>query len=305
MDQRQKPSPDEFQPDSDLKPNPAVDEFLTRMTKDVRHPRPGQEAVGAALQAIQRLAVEMDAESLASERTEAPVCNSCGATNRAGNRFCSACGVPLQVAPVQAIEVSPQTPPVALPPGDHHYHHHYHHHYFSSTDGGGVVPTAEPKSNVGSARVRPPATGGLSRAETAVRQLTQDWARACNSKHIDDLVSLYAADATVMRPNYPAVRGTSAIREFFCGVLEAGLGDVELEAMRTEVLGDVAYEAGRCKSLVPAVGKRREERGKYLLICMKQNAEWRILADSWSSDLGVAIDVPPAAAPGLPKTPRR
>src|SRR5207248_4364791 len=201
-----------------------------RMTKDLKHPRPGQEAVSAAFQAIQRLALEVDAEALGAEQSQRPTCGSCGADNRVGNRFCSSCGVPLQTATVEGIEVSPQALPPALPQGDHHYHHHYHHHYFSSTDGPGAPPVAETRPSIAGPRVRP-AVGGLSRGEVAVRQLTQDWALACNSKHIDDLIGLYTVDATVMRPNCPAVRGASGIREFFCGLLEAGLGDVELEPL--------------------------------------------------------------------------
>jgi hypothetical protein len=42
--------------------------------------------------------------------------------------------------------------------------------------------------------------------------------------------------------------------------------------------------------LVPvAVGKRREERGKYLAVLARQaNGEWRIVSDCWSSDLNLA-----------------
>ena len=140
----------------------------------------------------------------------------------------------------------------------------------------------------------------MSRAETAVRRITQDWVMACNTKHLDDLLELYVADAMVMRSNYPAVRGAAAVREFFFGALDAGLGEVEVEPMRVEVAGDMAYEAGRCKALVPgAAGKRREERGKYLWVLARQgNGEWKIASDCWSSDLtfGAAESgVPPSA----------
>jgi ketosteroid isomerase-like protein len=190
---------------------------------------------------------------------------------------------------------------VAAPeaPGDHHYHHHYHHHYFSASDGMDLGPGPDPRAGVGSGapRVRAPLGGpSLSRAEAALRKATQDWALACNTKQLDDLVELYVPDALVQRPNVPVVRGTAAIREFFFGLLEAGMSEIELEPQRTELFGDFGYEAGRCKSLVPvAMGKRREERGKYLVLLSRQaNGEWRIVADSWSSDLslGAAGELP-------------
>ncbi len=90
-------------------------------------------------------------------------------------------------------------------------------------------------------------------------------------------------------PNVPAVRGAAAIREFFFGLLDAGMSEVEMDSQRAELFGDYGYDTGRCKSLVPsAVGKRREERGKYLVLLNRQaNGDWKIVADSWSSDLSL------------------
>ena len=68
-----------------------------------------------------------------------------------------------------------------------------------------------------------------------------------------------------------------------------------MESLRVEVLGEIALDLGRCKMLVPvAMGKRREERGKYLVVLVRQPAgTWKILADCWSADL--AVSAPPLA----------
>jgi len=143
--------------------------------------------------------------------------------------------------------------------------------------------------------------GDMSRAEAAVRRITHEWVLACNTKHLDDLLDLYVANPLVLRSNCPPIRGAAAVREFFFGALDAGLGEVEVEPLRVEVVGDLAYEAGRCKALIPgATGKRREERGKYLWVCARQiNGEWKLAADCWSSDLTLTAlesDVPQSAA---------
>jgi len=155
--------------------------------------------------------------------------------------------------------------------------------------GPGMVPRSGADSAREIERMRPTAAlrGDMSRAEAAVRRITQEWVLACNTKHLDDLLELYVADALVLRSNYPPVRGAAAVREFFFGALDAGLGEVEVEPLRVEIAGELAYEAGRCKALVPgATGKRREERGKYLWVCARQsNGEWKLAADCWSSDL--------------------
>jgi len=158
-----------------------------------------------------------------------------------------------------------------------------------------TTPASAPESSP--VRGRAPGPGGPApggRAEIAARQVVQDWAQACNTRHIDDLLELYAPDATVIRSSIPPVRSLPAIREFLVSMLEAGLGEVEMDSLRLEIMGEVAVDLGRCKMLVPvAMGKRREERGKYLVVLVRQPVgTWRILADCWSSDLPVATPPP-------------
>jgi len=290
--------------------NPSVEDLFRRLQQDLHHPKPGNEAIAAALNAVQRLTTQVDTDASAgavAEAAESRACLSCGSPNPVENRFCAICGVPQQDAPPLAPEApsAASARPAPHAPGQHHYHHHYHHHYFASGEGGVPVAGSEQRAAgaapvVRDARARTQLGGAsLTRAEGAVRKLTQDWALACNTKQLDDLVDLYGADAVVLRPNVPPIRGTAAIREFFFGVLDAGLGEAELEPLRVEIFGEVAYEAGRCKMLVPfTMGKRREERGKYLLTLARQAGEWKILADCWSSDLSLASNVDS----GPPKT---
>jgi len=305
--------------EGELEPNAEVEDFFHRLMEktEMRRPKPSPEAIAAALQAMQRLGVasgdgelEQDPDPGTEGAPMGPACPVCGYANPPGNHFCGMCGKSFEAGNVpNPMNSGPSEGAQSNPPGPHHYHHHYHHHYFSGgtgadllavTLGGGQKSGAAPSKDV--AKVRSPLGGpALSRAEAALRQMTQDWALACNNKQLDDLIEFYAADALVLRPNLPPVRGTTAIREFFFAALDSGLGDVEMESLRVELLGDVAYEAGRCKMLVPiAVGKRREERGKYVVVFAKQKSgEWRAVVDSWSTDLtlGAGDAIPSKAAP--------
>jgi ketosteroid isomerase-like protein len=276
----------------------AMDEFFNQLQSEMRRPDVSQEAVAAAFQAIQQMALDSDVEKpMAPVVTAEGHCPGCGTASVAGSRFCAACGLPLQNTS-EGVQASGSSA------GQHHYHHHYHHHYFPTPAGATVARPATPPVNIrDAARTRPQlAPTGLSRAETALRRMTTDWMQACNTKHIDDLIELYVPDAMVLRPNVPAMRGTAAIREFFVGALNAGLGEVEMEPLRVEVMGEMAYEAGRCKMLVPVtMGKRREERGKYMILMSRQGPnEWKIVSDVWSSDLGLATTDTAAA-----KSPRK
>jgi ketosteroid isomerase-like protein len=66
-----------------------------------------------------------------------------------------------------------------------------------------------------------------------------------------------------------------------------------------EVTGDLAHEVGRYSALVPGtIGKRREERGKYLWVFGRQNGgEWKLISECWSADLTLSTN-----ESDLPKT---
>ena len=308
-----------------------IEELYRRLQPEMRRPKPNPDAVAAAMEAAQRLAAEADAEDAADDigddviremanRPAAVVCAVCGHQNRKGTKFCGMCGVAVGAGEGTGAVIPPggETRSTAIArsdamrageiePGErrgsgnetHHYHHHYHHHYFPEAGGGFPRTTADVARDE---KMRPNAAmrGEMSRAEAAVRRVTQEWVLASNTKHLDDLLELYTSDALVLRSNCPPIRGAAALREFYFGALDAGLGEVEMEPLRVDVVGDLAYEAGRFKALIPsATGKRREERGKYLWVCARQNnGEWKLAADCWSSDLTLSMlesDIPAGA----------
>ncbi len=342
--------------------NRALGEIYQRLYPEMRRPKPNQEAIAAALQAMQRLTMEADSEPASEDAMEEPeveaqnACRMCGHKNRVGNKFCGACGVTLEgdgaeqapasfqaghkpSATVEPVEAAPREvrpvrkeeaaessqnwqgadevhPAGDAPAGTHHYHHHYHHHYFQGSNANGdmVAPASRPNApesarEADRMRIAAAAKGEpMSRSEAAVRRLTQEWVLACNTRQLDELIELYAADALVLRSNLPPIRGAMAVREFFHASLEAGLGEVAVDPMRVEVVGDMAHEVGRYSALVPGTtGKRREERGKYLWVFAKQaSGDWKLVAECWSSDMmlsGAESDAPKAAiSPGKRKS---
>jgi ketosteroid isomerase-like protein len=272
--------------------NREVEEFFQRLPANFHWPKPNDEAIAAAMEAIQRLSGGIAGAELAVGNAVDPTnaCSGCGGPLPAAARFCVWCGLPKRSAAAGDAGVPPQ--PRASE--QHHYHHHYHH-FVPAQANESAAPS--PGLETAALRGRAPgspgtATGG--RAEAAARLVAQDWAQACNTKHLDDLLELYAPDATLIRSNIAPVRSLPAIREFLLSLLEAGLGDVEMESLRLELMGEIAMDIGRCKMLVPvAMGKRREERGKYLLVLVRQPVgTWKIIADCWSADS--AVSAPPA-----------
>lgn len=264
--------------------NQDMDDFFQRLPANFRWPKPNAEAVAAAVEAIQRMSgtasVAQDLSTLNDAAELKDTCSTCGGVLPVSARFCVWCGLARDGS-------------LAVTGANQHIHHHYHH----MVPAPNTSPVAAAESESAAPRGRAPGVPGTAggRTEIAARQVVQDWAQACNTRHIDDLVELYSADATLIRSSVPPVRSLPAIREFLLSLLAAGLGDVEMESLRLEIMGDIAMDLGRCKMLVPvAMGKRREERGKYLVVLVRQPVgTWKILADCWSADLPVTA--PPAA----------
>jgi ketosteroid isomerase-like protein len=284
-----------------------IEQFFQRLPGSFHWPKPNAEAVAAAVEAIQRMAggsaVAHDLATAGAPVEPGFACSACGGLLPADARFCISCGTPQEPAAGDLTAADPAAQRPSRAGAQHHFHHHYHHIVPSSAVSVSGHATASgatsAESDSGAPRGRAPGSAGAGkspggRAEAGARQVVQDWAQACNTRHIDDLLELYSADATLIRSSVPPVRSLPAIREFLISLLEAGLGDVEMESLRVEVMGDIALDLGRCKMLVPvAMGKRREERGKYLIVLVRQPAgTWKILADCWSADLAVSAPPP-------------
>jgi uncharacterized protein (TIGR02246 family) len=100
--------------------NPALGEIYQRLYPEILRPKPNQEAIAAALQAMQRLTMKMDSE-IAVEETAKPsvvpstACQACGHPNREGNRFCAMCGARVDSALTGSTAMKSQDPASSAP----------------------------------------------------------------------------------------------------------------------------------------------------------------------------------------------
>lgn len=281
-----------------LQPNSSADEFFSKMNRDFRRPKPSEEAVAAALQAIQAMAgdvaLEKDAESVSesavSAAPEANQCPKCGGVNSGTNRFCGFCGATID-KPAAKLTVRD-----ADGSGQHVHHHHYHHHYFpgqadAKIEGGEAVfsnASAELGSDEQSAEA--------NSTDSVLRKVVENWARACNGRRLDALSNLYSADALLVRGSSPLARGRATIKQVLQSELDTGLGDVQLDCGEIGVIGDIACIAGTSRMLAAIAPANRQERsGKFLLLMRREGSEWKILADVWCTD--TTPEVRPAPKP--------
>ena len=101
-----------------------LQDLYRRITPEMKREKPSPDAVAAAMQAVQRLAAEVDAEDAAEDEardrvtsTKTVACRTCGYQNREGNKFCGMCGITLdepQKAISAGVGLSEPRPPAAL-----------------------------------------------------------------------------------------------------------------------------------------------------------------------------------------------
>lgn len=95
----------------------------------------------------------------------------------------------------------------------------------------------------------------------------------------------YTADATLLPPDNPLVKGREAIQTFWQGAMGAGVREAKLETLEVESRGDLAYEVGRFEMAVqPPGGERAEMAGKYVVVWKREGDDWRMHVDIWNGD---------------------
>jgi len=122
---------------------------------------------------------------------------------------------------------------------------------------------------------------------TAIRQLDRAFMSAAASKDAKALVNaFYTADAVLLPPNAPLVKGRSAIQAFFQGLLDAGATGVTLKTTKIDADGALAYGRGAYGFALPRPdGTAQRQVGKYIVVYRRQrDGSWRAVADIFNSD---------------------
>jgi uncharacterized protein (TIGR02246 family) len=283
-------------------PNAAADEFFGRMKRDFRRPKPSEEAIASALQAIQKLTGEFPVEHSfrSSAQASQEKCPKCGGENSASNRFCGYCGTLMQ-RPEEHVDPAAKDRDSS---GQHVYHHHYHHHIFSDSPAKEQAESLRWNSQASPVDAKQAVVPPKEQAEStdAVQKLIQKWSRSFNARRLDELMELYSSDSIVLRPNSAPAHGKDAVRKVLESGIESGVGDVQLECAEIGIVGDFACLTGQSKMLFPtAPAKRQEATGKYLIVVRRESGEWKIVADSWCMDAPKA----PMTPTGTPAAPSR
>lgn len=133
--------------------------------------------------------------------------------------------------------------------------------------------------------------------QSAIKDLEAQWSKAAGAKNVDDIVSFYADDASMLPPNMPIATGKQAIRGVWVELLGMPGFSASWESTKAEAAlsGDVAYDIGTYQlTMNDPQGKPMPDHGKYVVVWKKQaDGKWKAAADMFSSDL--PLPAPPAA----------
>jgi uncharacterized protein (TIGR02246 family) len=98
--------------------------------------------------------------------------------------------------------------------------------------------------------------------------------------------AVYSDDASLLPPSADRLKGRDAIAAFWRAGVEAGISDVELQALELERVDGFAYEIGRyALRLQPLEGGPIVDRGSYVLVHARQpDGSWRRAVEMFSPD---------------------
>ena len=119
-----------------------------------------------------------------------------------------------------------------------------------------------------------------------VRNVLAGLVKAVAEKDAQAIVDCYEADAVVLTPNAPMVRGSSALRDMFQGMIDGGVKAIEFNTTDLIEDGSLVAEVGTSVIHVElADGSSIADPGKYLVVYRRQaDGEVKMVFDAFSGD---------------------
>ena len=117
----------------------------------------------------------------------------------------------------------------------------------------------------------------------AIMQLEGDWSAMFGAGDVDAIMNLHAADAVQLPPGGEAVVGHAALRAAWEGMAAVEGLEVTWEPTAAFVSpdGNMAYDYGTSLMTTPD----GTVPGKYLVVWVKVDGEWKVAADMFNSNV--------------------
>ncbi len=127
-------------------------------------------------------------------------------------------------------------------------------------------------------------------AETAIHEIAERYEAHSNARRIDDILSLFSEDGSLLVPNHKAACGRAEIRAVLAEMFQQfDPRNIKIETRQYEYSRDVAFSIGfSTSSLKLPDGTRFDDRSKWIAAMRNQKGEWKLVALIFNSDLPAA-----------------
>ncbi|PDT51286.1 MULTISPECIES: SgcJ/EcaC family oxidoreductase [Sinorhizobium] len=117
-----------------------------------------------------------------------------------------------------------------------------------------------------------------------IQRANDEWNAAFNSGKADAVAALYAPDAVVLPSTHAVVRGTSAIEDFWNGLISAGVKDHRIEMIDAQSGADIAYAIGKWSANAPGEdGETQRYEGTVVTVFRRQgDGSWKACLHTWN-----------------------
>ena len=138
----------------------------------------------------------------------------------------------------------------------------------------------------------PPATPPVDQAAigAAIDAITPAFFAAVAARDSNGVANMYSDDAHLLVPNMPRADGKEAIRQAWIGFM-ATPGMELTGASNTKLIseaGDMVVELGTYVfKFQDKTGMAQTDNGKYVTVYKKVNGEWKIVVDTFNSDMPI------------------
>ncbi len=117
-------------------------------------------------------------------------------------------------------------------------------------------------------------------SRTDIAAVNRAFEEAARKRDKERLAALYTADAIVMPPDAPFVKGRENVKQLWgSAIQQMGLKEVRLNTLDLEVVGDTAYEVGEAVLTLESGGAT----AKYVVVWKKVDGQWRLHRDIWNT----------------------
>ncbi len=120
-----------------------------------------------------------------------------------------------------------------------------------------------------------------------IEQADVRFSEAFNRGDMQAVAAMYDADAVVLAPNAPPMRGRQNIEALWNGARQQGFKTLDLTVNSVEVIGDHAIELGSYTLVIQPPGQSEmTDRGKYVVVWKRQaDGTWKLYRDAFNTSL--------------------